>query len=38
MDEKELRARQAQKVFCFFEISVIYTAVHNRKAILWKQI
>jgi hypothetical protein len=25
-------------VFCFFEISVIYTAVHNRKAILWKQI
>ena len=33
MDEKELKGRQAQKVFCFFQIIVIYTAVHMSKAV-----
>lgn len=32
-DEKELKGRQAQKVFCFFQIIVIYTAVHRSKAV-----
>lgn len=32
MDEKELGIRQAQKVFCFFQITVIYTATNVGKA------
>lgn len=33
MDEKELRVRQTQKVFCFFQASVISTAVYMSKAV-----
>lgn len=33
MDEKELRVRQAQKVFCIFQASVISTAVSMSKAV-----
>lgn len=33
MDEKELIVRQAQKVFCFFQVNVISTVVYMSKAV-----